>query len=80
MKLTTEAELAADVLRIPAAKAAELRRVKKWPHVRLGRFDVRYTDDQVAQIVAMQTRTGGAGGASSLPTPTSRSRAARRSA
>lgn len=56
MKLTTEAQLAED-FGIDAEKAAELRRTKKWPHVRLGRFDVRYTDDQIARIVELQTPT-----------------------
>lgn len=54
--LITEAELAVDVLRLNSeSEAAELRRKHKWPHVRLGRFKVRYTEDQVAAIVAMQT-------------------------
>jgi hypothetical protein len=55
MNLMTEAELAAETLKLDVEKVAELRRRQKWPHVRLGRFDVRYTDEQVAAIVAMQT-------------------------
>lgn len=55
MNLITETELATDVLKLDAEKVAQLRRDHKWPHVRLGRFDVRYTDEQVAAIVAMQT-------------------------
>lgn len=55
MRLTTEAELAREVLRIAEDKAADLRRTKKWPHVRLGRFDIRYTDAQIEQVVAIQS-------------------------
>lgn len=77
MRLTTEADLAAE-FGIPAERAAELRRAKKWPHVRLGRFDVRYTDEQVAQIVAMQSVTPKQSVKSRLPGQTPRS--ARRSA
>lgn len=54
MKLTTEAALAED-FDLTSEKVAELRRRHRWPHVRLGRFDVRYTDEQVAAIVAMET-------------------------
>lgn len=55
--LITEAELAADYLRLDVDKVAELRRKHRWAHVRLGRFEVRYTADQVAAIIAQQTRT-----------------------
>lgn len=55
-RLITEEELAVEVLRLESAeKAAHLRRKHRWPCVRLGRFDIRYTEDQVAAIVAMQT-------------------------
>lgn len=57
LALITEADLAANVLGIPEDRAARLRRDKRWPHVRLGRYDIRYTEEQVAQIVAMQSRT-----------------------
>lgn len=56
MKLHTEHDLA-ELLTIEPAKAAELRRRNNWPHVRLGRFDVRYTDSQVEQIIASQSVT-----------------------
>ena len=49
--LITEPELAERLL-IDVEKVAKLRRAKKWPHVRLGRFDVRYTEAQVEQIIA----------------------------
>lgn len=53
-RLITEAALAEDFGLTPE-KIAELRRRHQWPHVRLGRFDVRYTAEQVAAIVAMET-------------------------
>lgn len=53
-RLTTEADLA-EGFGLTAEKIAELRRRHKWPHVRLGRFDVRYTDEQVAAIIAQET-------------------------
>lgn len=49
--LITEPELA-DRLQIDVEKVAKLRRTRKWPHVRLGRFEVRYTEAQVEQIIA----------------------------
>lgn len=52
--LTSEADLAAQ-FGISEAKASELRRRHNWPHVRLGRFHIRYTPEQVAAIVAMET-------------------------
>jgi hypothetical protein len=58
LELTREADLAAD-WGISPAKVARLRCANKWPHVRLSRFDVRYTDAQIEQIVAMQSAVGG---------------------
>lgn len=49
--LITEPELA-EHLGIDPEKVAKLRRTKKWPHVRVTRFDIRYTEAQVAQIDA----------------------------
>lgn len=57
MNLTNEVDLAV-MFDITAEKAAELRQKQKWPHVRLTRFDVRYTDDQIAQIVASRSVAG----------------------
>jgi hypothetical protein len=54
--LRTESALA-DLLDVTPEKAAELRRRHKWAHVRLGRFDVRYTDTQVEQVIASMTVT-----------------------
>lgn len=54
MNLHTERELA-DKFGLTESKAAELRRRHHWPHLRLGRFNIRYTDEQVAAIVAMET-------------------------
>jgi hypothetical protein len=53
-RLTPEAALAED-FGLSVDKVAELRRRHQWPHVRLGRFDVRYTAEQVAAIIAMET-------------------------
>jgi hypothetical protein len=78
MKLTTETELA-DTFGLTVEKVGELRRRHNWPHVRLGRFDVRYTDEQVAAIVALETvKPKAAKSAANLSGQTSRS--ARRSA
>lgn len=57
MKLTTDADLA-DLFGITVEKLHELRKKHGWPHVRLGRFDFRFTDDQIRDIVASQTVTG----------------------
>lgn len=54
MNLSTEADLAR-LFHIEEPRVAELRRKHGWPHVRLGRFDVRYTESQVEQIVALHT-------------------------
>ncbi|WP_459982631.1 hypothetical protein [Nocardioides sp. AN3] len=51
LNLTREADLAAE-LGWTAEKIANRRRRHRWPHVRLGRFDVRYTDAQIEEIVA----------------------------
>lgn len=65
--LTTESQLAADVLKLSEKRTAELRLKHQWPHVRLGRFDIRYTEAQVEQIVAMQTVV-----AKAAPSPTAK--------
>lgn len=49
--LITEPELA-ERLTLDPEKVAKLRRTRKWPHVRLTRFEVRYTEAQVEQIIA----------------------------
>lgn len=54
MKLLSEAELAED-FGLDEEKVAKLRRKHRWPHVRLSRFEVRYTEEQVRQIVDSQT-------------------------
>lgn len=65
MKLITEAELAAEILKLTPKKAAERRRAHKWPHVRLGRYDIRYTEAQVQEIVAMESVARGRSGVGS---------------
>lgn len=54
-ELITETQLADTELQLPLRRVQELRRRHGWPHVRLGRFDVRYTADQVRQIVELHT-------------------------
>lgn len=56
MKLTTEVELA-ELFGLAPEKIARKRRREHWPHVDMGRFDKRYTDEQIAQIVAMKSVT-----------------------
>lgn len=80
MNLTTDAQLA-EQFGLDLKKFTELRRKHQWPHVRLGRFDIRFTDDQVAQIVEMHSATQkktAAPQTAALPGQTTRS--ARRSA
>lgn len=80
MNLTTETQLA-EQFGLDIEKASELRRRHNWPHVRLGRFDVRYTDAQVEQIVALHTSAPKSeSGAATVPGQTKRSIARRRSA
>jgi len=55
MRLITEEELAAEHLVLPLKKVQRLRQERKWPHVRLGRFEVRYTEAQVEEIVAQHS-------------------------
>ena len=54
MNLTTDAALA-EQFDISIEKLHELRKRHQWPHVRLGRFDIRFTDAQVEQIVALHS-------------------------
>lgn len=54
MHLTTDTDLASQ-FGITTEKLHDLRRANNWPHVRLGRFDIRFTDQQVEQIVAAQS-------------------------
>lgn len=55
--LLTEDELAAK-LKLTPERTAELRKRQKWPHVRLNRFDVRYTQEQYLEIVRFHTVKG----------------------
>ena len=54
MNVLTPDELA-DKLSITTKKLHELRRKHRWPCLKFGRFDVRFTDAQVDQIVAQMT-------------------------
>lgn len=57
MKLHTE-EAVAELFGLTPAKVADLRVRQTWPHVRLTRFDVRYTDDQLAEIIRLRSVAG----------------------
>ena len=79
--LTTDADLAAE-FGIDVEKLHILRRRHGWPCVKLGRFDVRFTDAQVEQIVAQMTVEPSKAEAptKTLPGQTARSASRKRSA
>jgi len=54
MKLTTDVDLA-ERMGISLDKLHQLRKRHRWPCVRLGRFEYRFTDAHIEQIVAMHT-------------------------
>jgi len=54
MRLTTDSELA-ELFHVSVEKLHDLRKRHHWPCVKLGRFDVRFTEAQVEQIVAMHS-------------------------
>lgn len=58
MNLTTDVELA-EALGITVEDVREGCRTKRWPCVRPKRSVWRFTDAQIEQIVAMQTRGSG---------------------
>lgn len=72
MKLTTEDELADD-FRMSVERLRELRKRYRWPHVRLGRFEVRFTEAQVEQIVAQRTTKPTEASRTAVPGQTKRS-------
>lgn len=78
MNLTTDQQLAEE-FGVSVERLHELRRRHHWPHVRLGRFDVRFTDAQVEQIVAMHSETATATGGSDLRLAGQTARSAARS-
>lgn len=51
----TEEELA-ERLHLTLDEIAHFRRTRKWPHLRFGRYKVRYTEQQVAQIEALHSQ------------------------
>lgn len=55
MKLTTDVELA-DQMGLSLEQLHRLRRRRCWPCVRLGRFEIRFTDAQIEEILAIHTR------------------------
>jgi len=54
MNMTTPAEMA-DILKIEEREVEALRRRHRWPHVKAGRKNIRFTDAQVAAIIAIHT-------------------------
>jgi hypothetical protein len=54
--LMSDAEVAAKLGIDDLAKFHTLRRYNGWPFTEVGRGNVRFTDEQFAEIVAMQTR------------------------
>lgn len=55
-RLTSDAELA-EQWGIDLDKFHALRKRHGWPHVKLGRFEFRFTDEQIARIIASETVT-----------------------
>lgn len=55
MKLMSDVELA-EQFGITVEKLHDLRVRKNWPCVRLGRFEYRFTETQIEQIVAQHTQ------------------------
>lgn len=56
-ELITDAELAEDVFKIDVERLHVLRKRYGWPCTRLGRFDIRFTQEQVDQILAIHAET-----------------------
>lgn len=67
MNLTTDRELA-DKFGLTLERFHVLRKRHNWPHTRFGRFDIRFTDLQVEQIVAAMSVAPGKADASGLST------------
>ena len=73
MRLTKASALAAQW---DMTEAELKRRVRRygWPVVRLSRFDWRFTDQQIEQIVAMQSRAAKPAGAAKKTAGTGQSK------
>ncbi len=54
MHLTTDAELA-EQMSLSLERFHQLRKRRRWPCVRFGRFEFRFTDSQIEQIIALHT-------------------------
>ena len=54
--MRTDRELA-DEFGISVEKLHDLRRRHHWPCVKLGRYAIRFTEEQVAQIVSQHSET-----------------------
>lgn len=77
MNLTTDTDLAAR-FGLPLERFHEMRRRKGWPCVRFGRFDIRFTDEQIAQIIHVQSESKPKPAPVEVDGQTSRSKAARK--
>lgn len=56
MNLITDTDLA-ERFGLSVDKLHELRKRHHWPHVKLGRFEVRFTEAQVEQIIGQHAVT-----------------------
>ena len=59
MKLITDVQLADD-FGIEVEELHRLRARHHWPFVRFGRYEIRFTEEQVAEIVESRTVRSGA--------------------
>lgn len=59
IKLVTPEELAEAFGLEDVAEVHRLRKRHHWPHVKLGRYEFRFTEAQVEQIIASRTVSGG---------------------
>lgn len=73
MKLIRSSELAAD-WDMEESELHRRRRRNGWPCVRLSRSDIRFTEEQIARIVAMQSEEPGARRLTATTGQTARSR------
>lgn len=67
MNVVTLAELA-ESFKISETEAEALRRRHRWPHLKIGRKNVRFTDAQVAAIIAQHTESAAAKSPVAVPT------------
>lgn len=76
MKIYTPEDVA-EILAIDVDEVERLRRRHKWPHMKAGRFNIRYTEQDMEVIVASLAATYSSRKKKSDRGQTSRSRARR---